>query len=79
MHDALISQHLSMAQHHVARAAYYVARQSQIIAKLEQSGGDTMRARQLLASFEDVLKLHIAYRDRCLLEWFELCNRGGLT
>ena len=64
MDKALIRDHLALAERHVSQGYRHVAHQKQIICDLENGGHDTTTARSLLGNFEDVLRMHIADRDR---------------
>ena len=65
---ATLSQHLNQAERHVILGERHVARQRQLVAGLEASGLDASRSRALLATFEDLLVLHKADRDRLRYE-----------
>jgi hypothetical protein len=64
MDKAMIQDHLALAERHVAEGRRHVAHQKQIISDLKNGRHDTSVARSLLADFEDVLRMHIADRDR---------------
>ncbi len=53
-----------LAGRHVAQGEQLIARQQEIVAELESGGQDASGAKQLLASFQGILQLHIADRDR---------------
>jgi hypothetical protein len=60
----MILEHLEQARRHVVLGERHIARQREIIAELEGDDRDSWRARVLLATFEDLQKLHIADRNR---------------
>ncbi|WP_162918346.1 hypothetical protein [Taklimakanibacter deserti] len=64
MDNDLLIHHLSIARRHVEQGRRHIAKQEEIIAKLEAHGLDSSNARNLLALFEDTLKLHIAHCAR---------------
>jgi hypothetical protein len=72
MDKAMIRDHLALAERHVAQGYRHIAQQKQIINDLENGGHDTTTARSLLGSFEDVLRMHIADRDRLKRELAEV-------
>lgn len=53
-----------LARRHVAQGERLIARQQEIITELEDGGQDASGAKQMLASFQGILQLHIADRDR---------------
>ena len=53
-----------MARRHVATGEQNVARQREIVATLERGGHNSLVAKSLLASFEELQNMHIAHRDR---------------
>lgn len=71
MDKTMILDHLALAERHVAQGRRHVAHQKQIISDLENGGHDTAVARSLLLNFKDVLKMHIADRDRLKKELAE--------
>lgn len=64
MDRVLWQQLLAQAERHVAEAQGRISMQKDIISKLERSGADATRARDLLATFEALQAAHIAHRDR---------------
>jgi len=64
MDKAMILDHLALAERHVAQGRRHIAHQKQIIIDLNNGGHDTIVAEGLLVDFEDVLRMHIADRDR---------------
>jgi hypothetical protein len=55
---------LSRAEAHIANGQARTAQQRKIIAELDLEGHDTVPAKDMLASFEKTLAMHIANRDR---------------
>jgi hypothetical protein len=64
MDKSMIQDHLAIAERHVTEGLRHIAHQKRIIVDLTNGGHDTSVARSLLGNFEDVLKMHIADRDR---------------
>ena len=64
MDKSLIRDHLALAERHVSQGRRHIAHQKKIISDLTDGGHDTALAQSLLADFEDVLRMHIADRDR---------------
>ena len=71
MDKAMIMDHLALAERHVAQGRRHIAHQKQIIIDLNNAGHDTAVAQSLLIDFEDVLRMHIADRDRLKKELAE--------
>jgi hypothetical protein len=71
MDKALILDHLALAERHVTEGRRHIAQQKRVILDLMNGGHDTSVARSLLVNFEDVLKMHIADRDRLKRELAE--------
>ena len=61
-------EHLAIAEEHVATGERNLARQLGIVAELERDGHDSVHARALLTHFEGLQAMHIAERDRLLME-----------
>ncbi len=57
---------LEMVRGHVAEGERHVATQRRIIDALVDRGADTQLADSLLASFEDLLAMHVAHLNRLL-------------
>jgi hypothetical protein len=72
MDGARVLDHLVQAEVSVARAEQQVARQREILAALERAGCDVAVAKQLLARFEEALKLQTETLNRCRQEWKEI-------
>jgi hypothetical protein len=64
MDRQLVERHLQLALNHVAQGEHNIARQKAIILELERDGHDTVRAHEILATFEAIQKMHVADRDR---------------
>jgi len=64
----MIRRHLSEAEKHVAQGTKHVERQQELVLELERDGHDAKQAKQLLHQFQELLSLHIADRDRLVLE-----------
>jgi hypothetical protein len=52
------------AKGHVAQGLQFIAEQLDIVAQFERNGWDATRARELLATYEDIQKSHEGDRDR---------------
>jgi hypothetical protein len=61
---ALLEEYLARAERHVAERERTLARERERVAGLERDGRDATSARDLQASYERILALHIAERDR---------------
>jgi hypothetical protein len=61
-------RHLAQADRHIASSLTLIERQRELIATLERNGRDSLaaRARQLLALFEETLRLMQAHREMIL-------------
>lgn len=60
----LLSAHLQQARRHVAEGERHVRQQRELIAHLERLGLPSSQARDLLMTYEHLLELHTADRDR---------------
>ncbi len=65
---ATLADHLRLAERHVADAIVHVERQRHLIEELQRDGHDTAPSRELLALFEDMLRLHVEDRDRLIAQ-----------
>jgi hypothetical protein len=65
MDHIMLAQHLAEAEEHVVSGRRAIIRQRELILDLERDGHEAAEARRLLATFEEVLKLHMADRDTC--------------
>jgi hypothetical protein len=63
--EHVILVHNLVLDDEVASAARAIIRQRELILDLERDGLEAAEARRLLASFEEVLKRHVADRDTC--------------
>jgi len=61
---ATLRLHLTQAEAAVVEGTRHVKRQREILAELHKHGHDTLRAEELLSTFEETLALHIEDRDR---------------
>jgi hypothetical protein len=59
-----LSSWLNLSQEHVAKGERLIARQKDLIAGLASRGADVSLHEALLATFEDIQRLHLAHRDR---------------
>lgn len=64
MDRGMIERHLQQAQRHVSEGEQHIVGQRELLSRLQRDGHDTKEAARLLASFEDLQRLHIADRDR---------------
>jgi hypothetical protein len=67
----MLAQHLAQAEDDVASGRRAIIRQRELILDLDRDGHETGEARRLLATFEEMQKLHVADRDRLLKELAE--------
>jgi hypothetical protein len=70
----MVEDLLQKAEEHVASGKLHIARQRQIIADLQYKKHDSTRALELLATLEDVQKIHEASRDRAVAELRQLSS-----
>ena len=68
MIGAIREQHLIQSKQHIALGQRQIDSQRELIARLEIGGHDSFEARRLLAQFEEMQALHVASRDRLLIE-----------
>jgi len=59
-----LRQHLELAEKHVRLGANHIASQMAIVARYARNGLDATLAIELLKTFEDAHRSHIANRDR---------------
>jgi len=64
MDRSMILDHLAQARCHVAMGEKHIASQREVIAALERNGYDTSGAEELLATFEELQRMHVADQDR---------------
>jgi hypothetical protein len=60
-----LARHLAEAEEDVISSRRTIIRQRELILDLERDGHETGEAKRLLATFEEVLRLHMADRDTC--------------
>jgi hypothetical protein len=68
MDRATTERTLEMVQRHVAEGERIIERQRRLIARMDTLGRDVSRSEELLRSFEESQRLHIADRDRLIQE-----------
>jgi hypothetical protein len=59
----MLKQHLRDAEERLARGLQHIARQKEIISGLDLEGPDLAAAQELLATLEEMQKVHTADRD----------------
>ncbi len=64
----MLLEHLAKAERHVEIGERDLAKQRALIDELRRDGHDTRAAEKLLATFEEVQKLHVADRERIRAE-----------
>ena len=64
MDKAALEEHLAVAERHIVQGEKLVTQQRQIVGELERYRLDSAVARDLLATLEKSLALHIADHDR---------------
>lgn len=64
MENGMLETHLAQARRHVADGERHIANQRATLARLDRKGLDTIEAKKLLKTFEELQQLHIADRDR---------------
>ena len=62
--DALLCEHLELAERQVTDGRLHVQRQRAVIRRLEHRGYDSGEARWLLGTIQDLLRMHVRERDR---------------
>jgi hypothetical protein len=75
--NTFVEHHLALAEKHVAQAQAVVEQQRRIVAELRRDGHDSMLSRQILATLEQTLVLHIEDRDRLIKELASLERSSG--
>ena len=68
MDRTLLEKLLKEAEERVAQGEEHIRQQRELIAELERDGHNTSLAQELLATFEQIQKLHVAGRDRLAKE-----------
>ena len=61
---AFLTQVLAQAERHILIGEGHVSEQRRLIDELERDGHDVTSAKELLATFEESLWLHVQHRDR---------------
>ena len=61
----MLAQHLAEAEEHVVSGRRAIIRKRELILDLERDGQEVAEARRLPATFEEMLKLHMADRETC--------------
>lgn len=64
MDREMVERHLGQARRHVEEGKRHITGQRELLARLERDGHDTTEAAKLLASFEDLQRMHVTDRDR---------------
>jgi len=64
----MLQEHFEIAQRHVAEATRIVGKQRELIARLESRDQDSESSRELLAAYENTLRLYIEDCDRLARE-----------
>ena len=76
--DALLCEHLELAERQVTDGRLHVQRQWAVIRRLEHGGYDSREARWLLGTIEDLLRMHVRERDRLgELVWMQAETLSG--
>jgi hypothetical protein len=76
--DAVLREHLELAQRYVTEGQWHVQRQRAVIRGLERYGYDSRDARWLLGTIEDLLRMHVRERDRLReLAWMHAETLSG--
>jgi len=68
MDRTMVGEHLAMAERHVEEGIRHVEQQRALVATLARDGHDVTAPRALLTQFEELLRLHVADRDRLRAE-----------
>jgi hypothetical protein len=66
MDRATLERRLANANKHIAEGARHVAQQKALVQGMERQGRDSSTSKQLLQTFEETLRLHMADRDKLL-------------
>jgi hypothetical protein len=77
MNRSDIERDLEAAERHVLKGAEQVLRQRRVVEHLAVDGHDTLLARQMLQTFEELQGAHIAGRDLVLKELAQACARDA--
>ncbi|OKO75952.1 hypothetical protein AC629_33420 [Bradyrhizobium sp. NAS80.1] len=68
MDRAMLEKHLAIAQRHISEGAEHLARQQELIDELAHHNHDTTGAQAVLTTMRETQAIHIADRDRILME-----------
>jgi hemerythrin len=68
MDQAILEQHLALAERHIVEGENTVVRQRELVARLAKKRLDHRLAQKLLIEFETMLASHMADRDRIRTE-----------
>jgi hypothetical protein len=68
VHRTMLESQLAQLDEHVALGERHIARQREIIAELERGRHETKRAKELMATFLETQKMHVAIRDQLRCE-----------
>jgi hypothetical protein len=68
MEEAMIRDHLALAERHVAEGERHIAEQRVRLDELERAGADTTTAKEVLRVFQDSQALHLTDRARLRAE-----------
>src|SRR5262249_51528892 len=67
-------EYFSMARRHVATGETLIARQHEIVARLERGGHNSLDAKRLLDTFEEIQNMHIDHHYRLEKALAEISN-----
>ena len=68
MDRIMLEEHLAIAERDISEGAEHLAKQQELIDKLAQNNHDTTGARAVLTTMRETQAIHIADRDRILME-----------
>ncbi|WP_457797435.1 hypothetical protein [Methylocystis sp. S23] len=74
----MIDVYLAQAERHIATGEKAIKAQRLLVLKIGNGGRDALRARRLLAQYEEIQQLQIAARDRLREELLKSCG-GSIT
>jgi hypothetical protein len=69
MEEAMIRDHLALAERHVAEGERHIAEQRARLDELERAGADTQLARKVLQVFEETQAMYVSDRARLRAEF----------
>jgi hypothetical protein len=64
MDRTTVCERLEQARRHVEAGERHISRQREIVSELERDGREADRTGRLLATFEELQKIHLEDRDR---------------